>query len=225
MTTAAQRILARCPQLAHRLGAWARSNRRVPVLSLMVLGSVLLVSAGSSAATRTPTRPHAGAWVRWDIARYVRREHALVPEGRSTWRARSGATITITGTGQAQPDAHVASGGGLWVRRSAGGRVIGHGTYAVLGVRHWQSAGGSLVANVTDTIANAVDGRNGLLVLDVRLDGAGGGGGVLTLSSAAALPPTHVAAGSLEFHSRSGAEIRYRESTTPGGQVLVHLLR
>ncbi|MDP9222579.1 MAG: hypothetical protein M3P18_01745 [Actinomycetota bacterium] len=190
------------------------------LLTAGVVGGLAALWGGGAVQARTETAERHRV-VRWDIARYVFAYRSLVVGGHATWRSSSGASITLTGSGQAEARQGEAAGGGLWTRKNAAGKQVGSGAYVVTGFQEWRSAGGDLLANVSDAIGDPREGRSGVLKLRVRL---GNHRGRLVLSSDAAAGGP-VSKGFLVFHTASGGRIKYHERTRPKGQVLFHVIR
>jgi hypothetical protein len=133
--------------------------------------------------------------VRWDLVKIVQR--TVLAGGKDVARdAASHDTITLTGSGEAEPSEKEAAGGGTFVHRHrASGRrsdhrgeerdgpeVEVHGIYVVTKFIDWQPAGG--VLEVHDGIGKASEASSGILTLGVRLFPSGGGhrDGVLTVN-------------------------------------------
>jgi hypothetical protein len=134
--------------------------------------------------------------VRWDLVKIV--QNTVLAGGTDVARdAATRDTITLTGSGEAEPGEKEAAGGGTFVhrRRAAGrrsdrhgdeekdaGEVEAHGIYVVTGFIDWKPAGGRLTEN--DGIGQAAEATSGILTLKVRLFPAAGGhlDGVLTVN-------------------------------------------
>ena len=134
--------------------------------------------------------------IRWDLVKIVQR--TVFAGGNDV--GRDGAnhdTITLTGSGEAEPGEKEAAGGGTFVHkhRVSGHRsdhpgeekdareVEVHGIYVITGFMDWQPAGGTLT--VADGIGHASEASSGILTLKVRLFPSRGGyqDGVLTVNS------------------------------------------
>lgn len=136
--------------------------------------------------------------IRWDLVQIV--QGTVLAGGQDVGRdAASHDTITLTGSGEAEPGEKEAAGGGTFVHRH---RVSGrrsdhrdedrdatevkvHGIYVVTKFIDWQPAGGEL--RVADGIGQASEASSGILTLKVRLFPHGGGhqdgvDGVLTVN-------------------------------------------
>jgi hypothetical protein len=201
----------------------AREHRRVAAAAvacvLVPLGVVSALAATLTQGSVSPTR-----LVRFDVARFVPAEKAIAPGGLLRWNGPNGQTLWLTGTGQALVGTSRASGGGLWTWKSKTGTVVARGTYRVTGLVGWHSAGGTLEANVTDTIANPADGRNGDLRLDASFTGTRSIKGIVKLASDAALPLSgKVTPGVITLATPSGS-IHFSETTRPAGQLIFHAI-
>jgi hypothetical protein len=108
-----------------------------------------------------------------------------------------GDTVSLTGSGQANPRKRTASGGGTFLNRHASGiesAHLGHGIYYVTGFNSFVNEGGSLAATgLKDTIGNIDRTTGGLLKLNVL---------VVAAPKASAPPgtPPDTAPGVLEIH-------------------------
>jgi len=136
--------------------------------------------------------------VRWDLVKVV--QGTVLAGGKDVGRdAASRDTITLTGSGEAEPGEKEAAGGGTFVHRHrASGRRSDHrgdereekdasegevhGIYVVTKFMDWQPDGGKLTIN--DGIGQASEASSGILTLKVRLFPSGGGhqDGVLTVN-------------------------------------------
>jgi hypothetical protein len=84
--------------------------------------------------------------------------------------ATTGDTGSLTGSGQATPQAGDAFGGGTFVHRHADGSEVAHGIYWVTGFNGFEDLGGSLVgAGLIDGIGDIEDTNGGILSMNVRL--------------------------------------------------------
>ena len=114
--------------------------------------------------------------LRWDII-VIDNSGVILPGGTNVARdARTGETIDLTGSGQAEPKERSAAGGGTFIRRDANGSEVAHGVYFVKGFRSFENAGGTLVGTgLIDGIGELEETTGGILSLDVRLLPSSGG--------------------------------------------------
>jgi hypothetical protein len=113
--------------------------------------------------------------LRWDLVEIT--SGVVLAGGTDVARdARTGETIHLTGSGQAEPKDHSATGGGTFIHRHANGSEVAHGVYFVRGFRSFENADGTLVGTgLTDGIGELNETTGGVLSLDVRLLPASGG--------------------------------------------------
>ena len=142
---------------------------------LLCVATGLLVVAASAVGTARVD----GNAVRWDLVQIV--QGTVLAGGTDAGQdAASQDTVSLTGSGSADPDERDATGGGLFVHKHANGTEVAHGVYVVTGFVSWRPAGGSLApAGVADGIGHLSETRAGILRMTVRLFPAG------------ALPGTH----------------------------------
>ncbi len=140
--------------------------RRVLCFALFYVG----VTA-SSAFGQPPERGHD---VRWDLVQGI--QGTVLSGGMDVGKAGNGDTISMTGSGDAEPAEGNAAGGGTFVHRDAKGTVLAHGIYVVTGFINWVPAGGTLAATgLADGIGHTEEASSGILRLDVRLFPSTGG--------------------------------------------------
>jgi hypothetical protein len=122
-------------------------------------------------------------FVRWDLITITSR--VILSGGTDVGKDKaSGDTVSLTGSGQAQPRDEEATGGGTFVHNAANGTERAHGLYVVTGFRSFRDAGGTLAGlGLTDGIGEIDDTTGGILVLDVQLIPSAGptSAGVLTV--------------------------------------------
>ncbi len=113
--------------------------------------------------------------LRWDLVQIV--QGVVLAGGTDIGRdAASGDTVSLTGSGDARPGKHKATGGGTFVHKHAKGSEVAHGVYVVTGFKSFVNAGGSLVGTgLTDGIDELKNTTGGVLSLNVRLMPASGG--------------------------------------------------
>ncbi len=113
--------------------------------------------------------------LRWDLVQIV--QGVVLAGGTDVGRdATSGDTVSLTGSGDARPGKHKATGGGTFFHKHANGSEEAHGVYTVTGFKSFVNGGGSLVGTgLTDGIDELKKTRGGLLSLNVGLKPASGG--------------------------------------------------
>jgi hypothetical protein len=113
--------------------------------------------------------------LRWDLVEIT--SGVVLAGGTDVARdARTGDTVHLTGSGQAEPEDHSAAGGGTFIHRHANGSEVAHGVYFVRGFRSFENADGTLVGTgLTDGIGELKETTGGVLSLDVRLLPSSGG--------------------------------------------------
>lgn len=112
--------------------------------------------------------------LRWDLVQIV--QGVVLAGGTDVARdAATGDLGSLTGSGQAKPGEHGATGGGTFVHRHANGTEVAHGVYYVTGFKSFESGGGSLVGTgLIDGIGRLNQTTGGVLSLDVHLVAASG---------------------------------------------------
>ena len=135
------------------------------------VAAIALLGFTQNASTAPQQKGHD---VRWDLIQFVQNTAiAGTNVGRDT---ASGDTVSLTGSGDAEPAEKVAAGGGTFVHRHANGTEVLHGVYVVTGFMDWQPAGGTLAGlGLTDGIGHIDETSGGILTLAVRLFPSGGG--------------------------------------------------
>jgi hypothetical protein len=122
--------------------------------------------------------------IRWDTIE-VTDSGVILPNGSSVAKdAATGDTVTLIGSGQAEPPDDEAAGGGTFVHMNAGGTELAHGLFFVTGLHSWQDAGGSLDGlGLQDGIGEIDETGGGVLAMDVHLVPSSGDAhdGVLTI--------------------------------------------
>ena len=113
--------------------------------------------------------------LRWDLIQIV--QGVILAGGTDVGRdAATGDMVSLTGSGDARPGKHRATGGGTFVHKHANGSEVAHGVYVVTGFKSFVNGGGSLVGTGrTDGIDELNNTTGGLLSLSVRLMPASGG--------------------------------------------------
>ena len=138
----------------------------------------------------------------------------LLPGGTNVARdARTGDTIDLTGSGQAEPGDHSAAGGGTFVHRHANGDLVANGVYVVIRFISWEKDTGTLP--VADGIGHADQASSGILRMRIRAFPQGGTPVEATLTVFCHLPgaskPTtegvRVQVGSFNFVQTSGVTL------------------
>jgi len=113
--------------------------------------------------------------LRWDLVNI--RNGVVLPGGTDVGRdAKTGDIVSVTGSGEAQPDERRATGGGTFVHRRANGSLVAQGVFFVTGFNSFAKPGGSLVGTpLTDGIGRLNQTSGGMLSLNIRgvVDGGG----------------------------------------------------
>jgi len=174
----------------------AATRRLLTVTAVRTSYSLSGLQSDTNTASVTQT-------VRWDLVKIVQR--TVLAGGENAGKdVATRDTVTLTGSGDARPDAFSAAGGGTFVLRQHDrhrhaddrgrdgrddrddrGRNDHRitGIYVVTGFVDWRPAGGTL--DVADGIGRRDEASAGTLTLAVRLFPAGGGhhDGVLTVNA------------------------------------------
>jgi hypothetical protein len=112
--------------------------------------------------------------LRWDLVHAV--QNVVLAGGTDVARdATTGDTISLTGSGQARPPRHMATGGGTFVHSHASGSEVARGVYIVNGFNSFVNGGGSLAGTgLTDGIDEINKTTGGVLSLRVHLMASSG---------------------------------------------------
>jgi hypothetical protein len=111
--------------------------------------------------------------LRWDLVEI--NGGVIIPGGTDVAQDAGGDTGSLTGSGQATPDAGDAFGGGTFVHRHGDGSEVAHGIYWVTGFNSWEDLGGSLVgAGLIDGVGDIEDTNGGILSMNVHLRASSG---------------------------------------------------
>jgi hypothetical protein len=134
--------------------------------------------------------------LRWDLVQVV--NGVVVAGGTDVGRTASTGptylTISITGSGQANPRRQKATGGGTFIIRNASGiepPQLGHGIYYVTGFKSFVNGGGTLAGSTVvtmDTIGDIKRTTGGVLTLNVHVIAVTGEQGDAVLEIHCALP-------------------------------------
>ena len=135
--------------------------------------ALLFLAAITSNALAQPRA--LGHDVRWDLVQII--QGTVLAGGTDVGRdGTTGDTISLTGSGDAEPAEGNAGGGGTFVHRRANGTEVAHGVYVVTGFLSWDPAGGTLEGTgLTDGVGHIEEESSGILTLVVRLFPSGGG--------------------------------------------------
>ncbi len=148
------------------------SRRRLVGAGAVGTVGVLLAPVGVFADSEDPDDVDL---LRWDLIQIV--QGVILAGGTDVGRdAATGDMVSLTGSGDARPGKHRATGGGTFVHKHANGSEVAHGVYVVTGFKSFVNGGGSLVGSgLTDGIDELNKTTGGLLSLSVRLMPASGG--------------------------------------------------
>ena len=194
-------------------------KRTVALLAGLALAGALI------AAAVAPAGAHTVRLVRWDVVKRSGHPPALVAGGsaRATDPA-TGDTLTLTGTGQAEPRQRAAAGGGSFIHRHADGTSCCRGVYLVTGFVSFTQGPGSLAGTgILDAIGDREQATSGVLRVRVKLVHADGMVAEGTLTISGALPGAP--AGSLEGVQLTVDGEHAFTQIRPGSHTLLHTLR
>jgi len=158
--------------------------------------------------------------VRWDL---VQVKDGVIIAGSDVGKdAATSDTITMTGTGQAEPPEGEAAGGGTFVHRNSSGATLAQGVYVVTGFNSWDNRGGSLAGfPVKDGLGEKNEVSGGILAINVRLFPEGGVShdGLMTVNCK--LPGSTGAITEGITLDISGTPFHFKQSK---GETLLHVL-
>ncbi len=143
------------------------------IVMALAVGLALLAVASLPARADTPNE------FRWDLVNVSIVNGKLVVKagGADIAKAPSGATASLTGTGEFEVgEDNEAGGSGTFVLKDASGGVTASGTYEVTGFASWMLAPGSLALlpiPVVDKIGEVDETHAGVLMLTIHLNGVG----------------------------------------------------
>jgi hypothetical protein len=184
--------------------------------TLAALGPVMLPIAASAAESDARAK-----LLRWDLVAI--RDGVVVPGGTDVGRdSATEDTVSLTGSGQAEPHEGEASGGGTFVHKDSLGNVRASGVYIVTGFRKWRDGQGSLIGvGVRDGIGELDEADSGILTLGVQLipDSGSPHDGELTVNCN--LPGTAFAVTEGIMLTVRGTSLDF---TPHGGGTLFHVL-
>ena len=136
-------------------------KRMVAVLGL----AVMAVCGGATPASAGLEGPPV---LRWDIVSLTSGGVLLAGGSATSTSSATGDTLTLTGTGQAEPAELEAAGGGRFVHRAKDGTVLTRGVYTVTGFKSFTPESGSLVGvGVVDAIGQLNESHSGILTVRV----------------------------------------------------------
>ena len=164
--------------------------------------------------------------LRWDLIAFVpvAGNIVIIPGGSDVGLDKSGDTITMTGSGQAEPHEGMATGGGTFMHQHADGTPVASGSYVVTTFKSFENDGGSLagVPNLKDDIAEIDETTGGVLTVGVHLvSNRGEVDGILTVNCMLR-PTSPVKEGITLSVSVPGGSFDF---TQDGGATLFHVLR
>ncbi len=159
--------------------------------------------------------------LRWDLVRIMQ---GTVLDGGSVVAkdAITGDTVTLSGSGEARPEAGTAAGGGTFLHKHANGTEVAHGVYVVTRFNSFTNGGGSLTATpLRDGIGHK--NQTGSGKLSVNITGSLSSGGSVTgrLGVECALPGDTT--GAVEGITLDILTFRFRQ-VREGGFTLFHIL-
>lgn len=155
--------------------------------SLAVLAVILVAFTLIAPASSAQQHKALGHHVRFDLVQIV--QGTALAGGTDTGRdAARGDTVALTGSGEFEPGARQAAGGGTFVHQDADGRELEHGVWLVTGFVSWAPADGFLPSSLTDGIGEVSEASAGIVTLHVELRPSQGGSVPATLSVNGELP-------------------------------------
>jgi hypothetical protein len=105
--------------------------------------------------------------LRWDLVSIA--DGVVLSGGTDFGKAANGDRVGLTGSGEAQPEGHRATGGGTFVHRTASGALVASGVYFVTGFKSFTKTGGSLAgAGVIDGIGTLKETSGGELSMNIH---------------------------------------------------------
>ena len=150
--------------------------RLIKKVTLSLLAVVILLGTAFAATGSSGESGSSSGFVRWDLPQF--QGNLVIAGGKDvSTDAATGDTITLTGSGQAEPGESEAAGGGTFVHRHDDGTLAARGAYRVTGFISWQPlSGGSLagtglidaIGNGTGAVPNESEEHSGILKLRVE---------------------------------------------------------
>ena len=106
--------------------------------------------------------------LRWDLIQIV--DGVVLVGGTDVSRdAASHDMVSLTGSGEAEPKKHKATGGGTFVHQHANGSLVASGVYYVTGFKSFVNGGGSLAqTGLIDGIGKLTQTDGGILTMNVH---------------------------------------------------------
>jgi hypothetical protein len=107
--------------------------------------------------------------LRWDLIRI--HDGVILSGGTDVAKASNGDTVSVTSSGEAQPNAQTATGGGTFIHRKSNGKLVAQGVYFVTGFTSFvpASPGGNLVGSgLTDGIGTLEQTAGGVLSVNIH---------------------------------------------------------
>jgi hypothetical protein len=198
-------------------------RRRSVLLAAVALATAAILSGSASAGADTPRL------VRWDMVQFSKPfpPPTIVLAGGTNTATdpATGDTVTLTGSGQAEPRRHRAAGGGTLVHKDAQGAVVAEAFYVVTGFVSFRRVAGTLVGTgIIDGIGFVDETSSGVLRVRVKIvdaDGTELGRGTLTVHCTLPGAPPGGLEGS-QLRVRNGPQFTHIEE---GSFTLFHLLR
>jgi hypothetical protein len=205
-------------------------RRKLAILGAILALLALTVGAVAPAASSNDDSESRGPIVRWDLVQFV---SGVVLAGGSTVSVdeATGDTLTLTGSGHAEPQQGEAFGGGTFTHERASDTDLS-GAYYVTDFISWRRAAGSFEATgLIDGIGNPDDASSGRLKLRVafvpEVDGEPGPTikGRLIIDCALPGAPAHLVEGVRVKIGALGLDFVQHEDPDTRGFTLFHVIR
>lgn len=194
----------------------------VAVTAALIGLTVAFTIGGASAGA---AGSHQG--VRWDIVDVSNGFAATVGGDVTIADPANGDTLTLTGSGRAEPSEKEASGGGTFTHTASNGTVFAQGVYIVRDFRYWDPTQGSFAATgLRDAIDDPSDAHAGVLKMRVAflVNGKVVGHGSITVTCALPGAPPNLEEGvTVKATTATGIHFDFSEITDPG-PTLFHII-
>ena len=196
----------------------------------VVAALAVVTTAAWAAAAPASAGPEGHSVVRWDIINLTKGGVLLAGGAATSTSSATGDTLTLTGTGQAEPAEEEAAGGGTFVHRDKNGAVHARGVYTVKHFVSFKRASGSLVGSgVVDAIGELGESHSGVLTVRVafRVGGKVAARGTLVVTCALPGAPAGLEEGVTATARPVGSSVvlRFNEKEPDNGPTNFHIIR